>query len=421
MKKSTRSEMMQLIDATWFMRRDIVSSGYDEALRYISKLIPLKIHKIPSGTKCWTWVVPEKWKIHKGFIDDINGKRILDVKEHPLHIVSYSLPVDKIVTRAELFRHIHTNPRRPHAIPFEFKYYERDWGFCVQHSRLKKFNQKKYRVFIDSEFTKGSLKVGDCTIKGEVDDTIVLVAHLCHPAMVNDDLAGVAVLIDIAKQLRARKNHYTYKILLVPETIGSIAYLSQNEQIIPKLKCGLFFEMLGSNGSHALQLSRQGNTRLDRIARHVMSKRFKKSRVGAFRTIVGNDELVFNGPGVDIPMISISRYPYPEYHTSDDNPSIISEKKLIESREFVLEILGILDRDFVPVRKFKGPIFLSGYDLWIDWRVNDRMNANLDRIMCCLEGDQSAFDISEKLNLEFVVVLDFLDKLYKKKLISKKQ
>lgn len=412
--------MLKLIKDIWLKRRDIVSDGFDEALEYISKIIPLKIRKIPSGTKCWTWKVPEKWSVKEACIEDLKGNQLLDLKDHPLHIISYSLPIDKIVAKEELMRHLYTNPKRPGAIPFEFKYYERDWGFCVQHNKLKRFTKDKYKVFIDSKFEKGNLKVGDFTIKGKSGETIVIVAHLCHPAMANDDASGVAALVDIAKALKKRSNNYTYKFLLLPETIGSIAYLSQNENVIPKLKYGIFLEMLGNDNIHALQLSRQGNTRLDRIARYVMKKKLADFREGPFRKVVCNDEMAFNGPGVNIPMISVSRYPYPEYHTSDDNLDIISEKRLVESRDLVLEILDILDSDYVPRRKFKGPVFLSGYGLWVDWQINPTLSENIEQIMLRLEGDKSVFDIVEELGMDYHEVRAFLDKFFKNNLIEKK-
>jgi len=284
--KSIGSEMMDLINDAWLKRRDIISDGFDESLEYISKIVPLKIYKIPSGTKCWTWTIPEKWSVKDAFIKDMDGKEILNLKDHPLHIMSYSLPVNKVVDKKELLEHLHSRKDVPDAIPFEFKYYERDWGFCIQHSKLKKINKNKYKVFIDSKFEKGDLKVGEYTIAGKSDETIILVAHLCHPCQANDDLAGVAVLVDVAKELIKQNNYYTYKVLFVPETIGSIAYLSQNEQIISKLKYGIFFEMLGNDNSLALQLSKQGNTKIDRIARYVMKKRLNKFREGKFREIV---------------------------------------------------------------------------------------------------------------------------------------
>lgn len=411
--------MIKLINKLWFKRRDIVSEGYDESLDYISKEIPLKIHEIPSGTKCWTWIVPEKWSVEEAYIEEAGGNKILDLKDNPLHVMSYSLPIDNIVTKEELMKHLYTNPKRPGAIPFEFKYYERDWGFCIQHNRLKKLRKDKYKVFINSRFEKGTLKVGDYTVTGKSDETIVVMAHLCHPAMANDDLAGVAVLVDIAKQISEKNNHYTYKFLLMPETIGSLAYLSQNEDLIPKLKYGIFLEMLGNNNIHALQFTRQGNTKLDRIAKYVMRRRLANFREGPFRKIIVNDELVFNGPGIDIPTISLSRFPYPEYHTSDDNPGIISEGNLIESRNLVLEVLSILDDDYAPNRKFKGPVFLSGYGLWVDWRVNPKLNENIDNIMLRFEGNKSIFDIAEELNLEFCDVLKYTNRFLEKGLITK--
>ncbi len=411
--------MMNLINDLWLKRRDIVSDGFDESLEYISKIIPLKIHKIPTGTKCWTWIIPEKWTVKEAYIEDSDGNRMVELKDHPLHILSYSLPIDKTISKEELFRHLHTNKERPDAIPFEYKYYEKDWGFCVQHKKLSEFTKDKYRVFIDSYFEKGNLKVGDYTIKGKSDEIIVLVAHLCHPGQANDDLTGVSALVDIAKELEKKENYYTYKFLFVPETIGSVAYLSQNENIIEKLKYGIFLEMLGNDNNHALQLSRQGNTRLDRISRYTMKNNLNNFREGAFREIAGNDEIVFNGPGVDVPMVSISRYPYPEYHSSDDNPSILTEERLEESKNLIIKILDIIDKDYVPERQFKGPIFFSGYGLWVDWRVNLKLNQNMEKIMLMLEGDKSIFDISEELDMNFYDVFDFVNKLTEKDLVKK--
>ena len=225
--------------------------------------------------------------------------------------------------------------------------------------------------------------------------------------------------MDIAKTIAKKNNYYTHKFLFVPETIGSIAYLSQNEDIIPKLEYGIFLETLGNDNVHALQMTRQGNTRLDRIARYVMKRKLENFKEGLFRTIVANDELVFNGPGVDIPMISISRYPYPEYHTSDDNPDIVLGQRLEESRDLILEILNIIDNDYMPKRQFKGPIFLSGYGLWVDWRENLELNQNIEKIILNLEGNKTVFDIAEELNMKFKDVLDFVNKLEKAMLIKK--
>ena len=430
--KKIDEPIMKTIKDIWFTRRDLISDGFDEAAYYLkrhldkaakgsknSKNVNVKIHEVPTGTKCWTWVVPDKWEVKKAWIKDERGKKILDLKDHPLHVMSYSLPINKTVSKEELLKHLHTNQQRPDAIPFEFKYYEKDWGFCMEHNKLGLLITNKYGVHIDSAFKKGTLKIIDTTIKGAVDDIIVIVAHLCHPCMVNDDLTGVAIGMEIAKSLMNQKNHYTYKILFLPETIGSIAYMSQNEELIPKMKYGLFLEMLGNNNTHALQYSRQANTRLDRIAKNIMQQHLPMFREGAFRKVVGNDEMVFNGPGVDIPMISISRWPYPKYHTSDDNPSIANEERLEESKRIILEILRIIEADYYPRRTFKGPVFLSGYGLWVDWRINKKLNSNLEQIFLRFEGDKSIFDIAEELELKFDEVLEYVNRFHAKGLVTK--
>ena len=401
------------------MPRHIVSDGYDEALREINKIIPLKIHSVASGTKCWTWIVPKKWSIKEGYIKNLKGQKIVDFSDHPLRVHSYSLPIDKTVSKKELLNHIWTNPKRPNAIPFQFKYYEQDWGFCLEHNRLKKLTDDQYKVKIDSKLENSFLKIGEHIIKGEVEETVVILAHLCHPGMANDDAAGVAVLVDLAKELNKTKNHYTYKFILMPETIGSIAWLSQNENLIPKMRYGIFLEMLGGKNTLALQYSRQGNTQLDKIAKQIFQESRKKYREGAFSEIVVNDEMVFNGPGVNVPTISISRYPYPEYHTSDDTIKIITDKQLTEAKNIVLKIINRLDQNYWPKRTFKGPVFLSGYGLWVDWKTNFQLNKNLEQLLLNLEGNQSIVEIAQKLGMSFNETHDYINKFADKKLIIK--
>jgi aminopeptidase-like protein len=411
--------MYNLVKDLYFTRRDLISDGYDEALKYISKLIPLKIHSIPSGTKCWTWTIPKKWSILDAYIE-ADGKKLLDLNDHPLHVISYSLPVDKIVTHKELMKHIHSNSSRPNSIPFQFKYYEQDWGFCIEHNKLSNFSHDQYHVLINSQLIDGSLKIGEISIKGNTDQTIVLVAHLDHPAMANDDLAGVAVLVGVVKELLKNNNlHYSYKILFLPETIGSIAYLSQNEHLIPKLKFGIFFEMLGNHNEFALQLSRQSNTILDKIAKNILKTKYPNFSQGKFREVIANDEMVFNGPGLDIPMISLSRWPYPEYHTNDDDISIISSEKLEESKNVILEIIETLEQNYYPKRKFMGPPFLSGYGLWVDWQDNLEQNLLLEKFFMEFEGDKSIIDISEQFDLPFKKVYEYVNKFVDAGLVEK--
>ncbi|MGY5142937.1 MAG: DUF4910 domain-containing protein [Candidatus Nitrosopumilus sp. bin_32a] len=411
--------MYDIVKDLYYTRRDLISDGYDEALAYISKIIPLKIHNIPSGTKCWTWTIPKKWSISDAYIE-VDGKKLLDLNDHPLHVISYSLSIDKIVPHKELMNHLNSNPNRPNSIPFQFKYYEQDWGFCIEHNKLSNFSHEKYHVVINSQHDDGFLKIGEISIKGQTDQTIVLVAHLDHPGMANDDLAGVAVLVGVVQELLKKNNmYYSYTILFLPETIGSIAYLSQNENLIPNFKYGVFLEMLGNDNEFALQFSRQSNTVLDKIAKNILKTKYPNFSQGEFREVIANDEMVFNGPGLDIPMISLSRWPYPEYHTNDDDISIISSEKLEESKDVILEIIETLEQNYYPKRKFMGPPFLSGYGLWVDWQDDLEQNLLLEKIFMEFEGTKSIIDIAEQFDLPFKKIYDYVNKFVDVGLVEK--
>ena len=199
----------------------------------------MTIHSYPTGEACWTWRVPEKWTCSEAYLETLDGRRLLDYRDHPLHVVSYSLPFEGVVSRDELLRHLHVHPRLPEAIPFVFKYYERDWGLCASQSCGMRWMRRRTGWSSVPSFEPGTLKVGEVVIPGESQDCFVLVAHLCHPAMVNDDLTGVVVGLEVARSLLAGPQpYYTYRLLILPETIGSVAYLSHHEDLIPDMRPG---------------------------------------------------------------------------------------------------------------------------------------------------------------------------------------
>ncbi|HET7565283.1 MAG TPA: DUF4910 domain-containing protein, partial [Gemmatimonadaceae bacterium] len=259
------ASMAQMIDALWRLPRDLVSDGYDAALNALATQLPMTIHEYPTGTESWSWIVPEKWTCHEAYLETLDGRRLFSYAEHPLHVVSYSLPFEGEVTREELFKHLHVHHQLADAVPFIFKYYERDWGLCCTRAMRETLTDERYRVVIRTSSSYGTLKVGEVVVPGRTDDSIVLCAHLCHPAMVNDDLSGVVVGVDVMRALLSERRdlRYTYRFLIVPETIGSVTWLSHHEELIPRMKGGLFLEMLGAEQPHSLQRSIMGDTELD--------------------------------------------------------------------------------------------------------------------------------------------------------------
>jgi aminopeptidase-like protein/aminoglycoside N3'-acetyltransferase len=421
------ASMDQIIESLWELPRDILSNGYDAALKALATQVPMKIHEYPTGTQCWTWIVPEKWTCHEAYLETMDGQRLFSYADHPLHVVSYSLPVDRVVTRDELLRHLHVHPRIPEAVPFIFKYYERDWGLCCSRVQREALTEDRYRVVIRTSFSYATMKVGEIVIPGETEESVVLEAHLCHPHMVNDDMTGVAVAIDVARALRARKNRrYTYRILIVPETIGTVAFLSHNEHLIPRMKAGLFLEMLGKGLPHSLQSSLFANSEADECFELALAAGDPEGWVGPFGMVIGNDEKQFNGPGVRIPMLSLSRvlpashpdHPYREYHSSHDTPAILAPGSLEASRDLVLSMLDTFESNRVPVNRFKGEVFCSRYGIHIDWYKDPEGNVAFFSVMARIDGTRTIAEIAREIRVPFERVRGIVADLAGRGLVS---
>jgi aminopeptidase-like protein len=419
--------MLDLIRELWFLRRDIVSDGFDRALQRLAQEVPMTIHEYHTGEPCWTWRVPEKWTCDEAYLETLDGKRLLDYADHPLHVVSYSLPFEGVVTREELLPHLHVHPRLPDAIPFVFKYYDRDWGLCASQRLRESLTDEAYRVVIRSRFEPGSLKVGEIVIPGKSDACFVLVAHLCHPAMVNDDLSGVVVGLEVARLLLAGPQpRYTYRFLILPETIGSVAYLSHNEHLIPKMVGGLFLEMLGNDAPHALQGSFQPDSQADRCLTSAFRSLDPQGYRDVYRTIIDNDERQFNAPGVRVPMLSLSRVeapksaghpPYTQYHSSLDTTEIVTQERLQGSVEVVLGLIDAWEKNQYVVNNFKGEIFCSGYGIWIDYRTNPEGHRRLFEIMERCDGTRTVADIATELDIPFQAAWEVISLLKEKELV----
>lgn len=438
--------MKEMMEALWNLPRDIVSDGYDAALEALAGQVPMKIHGFPSGMHAWTWLVPEKWTCHEAWLETMDGRRLFSYEDQLLHVVSYSLPFEGVVSREELFKHLHTHPVLPDETVFMFKYYDRDWGLCCPRTLKDTLTDPEYRVRIRSEFSYGFLNVGEVFVQGESDDCIVLCAHLCHPGQAADDLSGVVAGIEIMRRLRQMQGlRYSYRFLMLPETIGSVAWLSQNEHLIPKMKGGLFIEMVSLPNPPALQYSFEGDTLVDRCFAEAFAKHAPQGWTGAFRTVIGNDERQFNSPGVRVPMLSLSRiqqqrvqeiYPYPEYHSSADTPDKVSWPHMEDTVNLVLKMIESLEKADasakpapspknstasafpLPRNLFKGEVFCSRYGLYVDIAKNPQGHRALFDILYLIDGRHSVEDMAAICKVPLSTVQDVLTELARHGLVA---
>jgi aminopeptidase-like protein len=333
--------------------RSITGTGLRQTIHRIAQIIPLEVHEVPSGTPVLDWTVPDEWTIRGARIERMDGSVLVDFSENNLHVVSYSLPVDDVLSREDLAGHVHTLPNQPELIPYRTAYYAKTWGFCLQHQRWQAMTDPRYRVVIDSELAPGSLTYGELLVPGERSEEILISAHCCHPSLANDNLSAIAVAVELARRALRRKPRLSFRFIFAPATIGIIAWLARNEQAIKRIKAGLVLTCLGDPGGFHYKRSRRDTAEIDRIVRCVLKDRSVSLTELPF-TPFGYDERQFGSPGYDLPVGCFTRSParsFPQYHTSADNLDLLSPDTLAQSLSVLSDVLEALDQDVVYIRR----------------------------------------------------------------------
>jgi len=370
-----KSNMMKMIEDLTPLNRVFCSSDYDKVIEYLGKELDFFTHRYTNKEQINGWVIPPKWDVIEAKIT-CNGELIYDGLQHPLSVIALSKSFKGTVTLPELLSHLHFDHRFPNAIPYHFRQlyrsWERDWGFCVTenfYNELKNIDTTfLYDVEIVTKEEEGTLKVLVSNLSIYNKPTFFFVAHLDHPGMSNDDLAGCAVGIELLNRLKALKLKNNYVLVLLQEDIGSEYFLNDKSLFLDSIPCeSLFLEMLGSKTQLALQESRSGDSNIEIACKKAMDDLNIDHKTGAYNTIAGNDEKLWETYG--IPMASLSRYPYPEYHCSLDNPTIISEESLETSVQILLKTVENLEKTKFVYKKFEGNICLSNpkYDLYVGY------------------------------------------------------
>jgi len=325
---------MDLLRELFPICRSLSGAGVRQTLQILARQIPLRVHEVPTGSRAFDWTVPDEWNIQEAFILGPNGEKVVDFADHNLHVVGYSEPVDCILTLEELQPHLHSLPELPEAIPYVFSYYRRTWGFCLCHAQREKLVPGRYRVVIRSTLEPGSLTYGEVILPGERQQEVFFSTYVCHPSMANNELSGPVVTTFLARWLATRPRKYTYRLIFIPETIGSLIYLSRHlKHLQEHVIAGFNVTCVGDERGYSYLPTRYGNTLTDKLALGILRHTDPDFRRYTFLDR-GGDERQYCSPGVDLPVVTLCRSlfrKYPEYHTSLDDLSLVSEAGLTGS------------------------------------------------------------------------------------------
>ncbi len=424
MREKTIYTMIKWAKDLFPLCRSLTGEGTRKTLNYFKNLNKeFKIIKFKSGKKVFDWEIPLEWNISDGYIEHESGKKFCEFKKNNLHIVGYSTPINKKIKKRDLLKNIYVQDDQPHAIPYVTSYYKKRWGFCISKNELQKLPEGNYRAFIDSDLKKGNLDLMHAKLGGISNKEIFFSSYVCHPSMANNELSGPVLLNAIMLYLKKnyKKRKYSYRFVLLPETIGSIAYLSKFKNILKKnVLAGYNLSCVGDERNFSIINSPSANTISDISLESAL---IGKKNVKVYSYLDrGSDERQYCSPLVNLPLCGFSRSKeYPEYHTDQDNFSVVTEKGLNGSLEVFKNIIDSFENGILPKTKIICEPNLGKRNLYptISQKGTHgpEIKNRLDIITLC-NGKNNIFQISKILKINLHDVLKEIKILKKNNIIE---
>ena len=411
--------------------RSITGNGIKKTLKILKNEFPtLKLKKMKSGINVFDWKIPPEWNVKDAYVLDKFKKKIIDFKATNLHLVGYSRPINKIVNKSQLYKNIFFLKKQPNAIPYLTSYYKKFWGFCINYNQKKEIDKKYtkkdlFKVIINSSFKKnGYLNYGELVLRGQSKQEILISTYICHPSMANNELSGPIVSMGLINYFKKKNLKKTIRFLFIPETIGSIAYLSKNHKVMKENIIGGYnLSCIGDEREHSCMLSKFKNSASD----YALIEAYKQLKIKKFRVYSflkrGSDERQYNSPGIDIPITSIfrSKYgAYKEYHTSLDDFSLVTLAGVRDGFRVAKAAINILLKKIIPKNKILCEPFMSKYNLYptLSTKKKNNIVQNYMDFLQYADGKNTIENISREINLNLVNTKKIYKLLKRKKIIE---
>jgi aminopeptidase-like protein len=411
--------------------RSLTGDGVKKTLNIIQKELPkLKIKKFKSGTKVFDWNIPEEWNVTDAYVIDKYNNRIIDFKKNNLHLVGYSIPIKKNITKKELFKNLYFLKNQPKAIPYITSYYKRRWGFCISYNEYKILDKRyslndKFKVVINSNLNKkGNLNYGELILKGKSKKEILISTYICHPSMANNELSGPIVSMGLINYFKNKKLNKTLRFVFIPETIGSISYLSKNLKYLKENVIGGYnLSCIGDERQHSCMFSKYQNSPSDEaVIEAYKLLKIKNYKVYPFLKR-GSDERQYNSPGIDLKISSIFRTKYgeyPEYHTSLDNFNLVTLKGCVGGFNVARKSIEILLERIYPKCKIMCEPQMGKRGLYptLSTKNENKLTRSYMDFLQYADGTNSLEKISNLIKLDLKSVRKIYQILFKNFLIS---
>lgn len=428
MKKNSHFPMYKWCQDLFPICRSITGPGIKKTLLYFENLNKdFKRIKFKSKTKIFDWNVPLEWHIYDAYLEHENGKRFAEFKKNNLHIVNFSKNINKTMSKQELKKFIYINKQMPNAIPYVTSYYKKSWGFCMSYKDYKKMPEGNYKVIISSKFKKGFLDISHAILKGRSHKEIFFSSYVCHPSMANNELSGPVVLNALLTYIRKKykKTKFTYRFVLLPETIGSIAYLSKYKNILKdRVFLGYVLSCLGDKGSFSIIENTNKNCNSTKQLRNAL----KGNKYNIYSYLErGSDERQYCSPNINLPISVFCRskfHLYKEYHSSLDNLNIISQKNLQKSLEILIKLIDKLEKSDFPKNLITCEAKLSKRNLYPSLSKYDNKNPMNKKLklrtnfLAYADGNRTTLEIAKLINENIKDVKKEQNILLKNKIIS---
>ena len=422
MKKDIYSFAKEL----WPINRSLTGEGNRKTLLKIKGVLKnLKMKSVKSGEKFFDWSIPKEWKVKEAYIINPEGKKICDFTDNNLHLVGYSHSINKKLKLSQLKKNLFFLKDQPEAVPYVTSYYNKTWGFSMSYNEYKNLKEGIYQVVIDSKLFNGKLDYGELIFKGKSKKEILLSTYICHPSMANNEISGISLLTFLSKFIISQKRFYTYRIIFIPETIGSIMYIKKNLSILKKrTEAGYILTCIGDERNYSILPSRNGDTISDKIGLHIIKWTDQNFKMYSWSER-GSDERQFCAPGVDLPISSLMRTKYgcyPEYHTSLDKlGSVVTAKGLKDSLNFVTNIIKAFENNYYLTNKILCEPNMGKRGLYPILSKKGSINYKtkiMMEILTWADGKHSVLDVAEILNVPIWELYDSIKILLRENLIK---